>query len=189
MFGTILRAVTIATHHRPTGTRRARARPAPRRAGRRRAGRHQRTAPRREGRRREGPRRRTKQHNECRRWRSAARHEGQQRPTHRPAPMPPTVELASDSPASTCPSSAASSTAAWKNPAGWMTTLTKRCCSAASQTSGRVVSVPGWPVIIASTDVKPSLRSNPFHAQGSERDSVLISTRVTLPAEARHAHR
>ena len=68
--GTTLRGVTIATG-RPTGTRRARARPAPRRAGRRRAGRHQRTAPHREG----------------RRWRSAARREGHhQQNTRRPAP-------------------------------------------------------------------------------------------------------
>ena len=68
--GATPRAVTIATG-RPAGTRRARARPAPRRdrrEGRRRAGRHRRTR------------------HECRRWRAARRERHHQQPTRRPAP-------------------------------------------------------------------------------------------------------
>ena len=74
--GTTLRGVTIATG-RPTGTRRARARPAPR-AG------HRREGPRLD--RHEGRRRRTAPRHACRRWRSAARRERHRRRTRRPAP-------------------------------------------------------------------------------------------------------
>ena len=47
-------------------------------------------------------------------------------------------------------------TATWRKPPGCTTALTKRCTCPDAHTRGRVVTRPGEPSIMLSTDVKPS---------------------------------